>query len=130
MLLKDKVAVISDAASPRDIGMATAQLFAEHGAGVAILDLNEAASTKAARDLDWAHRGFNCDMTNRESTRLAANAVLLAFGQAGVLINNARYHAAAEDHGHRAAEPRLRLQRQSRQLALLKSGVHSAHARV
>ena len=38
MLLQDKVAVISGAATERGIGLATAQLFAEHGAAVAILE--------------------------------------------------------------------------------------------
>ena len=40
MLLTDRVAVISGAASPRGIGRATARLFAEHGARVVILDLD------------------------------------------------------------------------------------------
>ena len=39
MLLQDRVAVISGAATQKGIGLATAQLFAEHGAAVAILDL-------------------------------------------------------------------------------------------
>jgi NAD(P)-dependent dehydrogenase (short-subunit alcohol dehydrogenase family) len=37
MLLEDRVAVISGAATAKGIGMATAQLFAEHGARVAVL---------------------------------------------------------------------------------------------
>ena len=51
MLLKDKVAVISGAASPRGIGLATAKLFAQHGATVAILDLDEAGAQRAAVEL-------------------------------------------------------------------------------
>ena len=89
MLLKDKVAVISGAASPRGIGMATARLFAEHGAKVAILDLDKAASEKAAAELGAGHRGFACDVTKKDATRQAAEAVLEAFGQADVLVNNA-----------------------------------------
>ena len=38
-LLQDRVAVISGAATQKGIGLATAQLFAEHGAAVALLDL-------------------------------------------------------------------------------------------
>lgn len=89
MLLDDKVAVISGAASPRGIGRATARLFAEHGARVVILDLDEAASAQAARELGEGHRGFACDVTDRQSTRRAADAVLQAFGQVDVLVNNA-----------------------------------------
>jgi NAD(P)-dependent dehydrogenase (short-subunit alcohol dehydrogenase family) len=89
MLLKEKIAVISGAAGPRGIGMATARLFAEHGAKVAILDLDEAAAAAAARELGKDHRGFVCDVTDREATRRAADAVLRAFGQIDVLINNA-----------------------------------------
>ena len=40
-LLDGKVAIISGAASPRGIGLATARMFAKHGAKVAIFDLLE-----------------------------------------------------------------------------------------
>ena len=39
MLLKDKVCVITGAASVRSIGYATAELFASHGARLAIIDV-------------------------------------------------------------------------------------------
>ena len=89
MLLEGKVAVISGAASPRGIGMATARLLAQHGAKVAVLDLEADASDAAARQLGPEHRGFACDVTQRDATRKAAEAVLGAFGQVDVLINNA-----------------------------------------
>ena len=89
MLLDGKVAVISGAASPRGIGMATARLFAEHGARVAILDLDQAASDAAAAALGAGHKGFACDVTDQDATRRAADAVLAAFGQVDVLVNNA-----------------------------------------
>jgi len=89
VLLKDKVAVISGAASPRGIGMATARLFAEHGAKVAILDLDQGASERAAAALGDGHKGFICDVTKKHATRRAADAVLEAFGQVDVLVNNA-----------------------------------------
>ncbi len=89
MLLDGKVAVISGAAGARGIGMATARLFAAHGARVAILDLDAAAPGEAARGLGAAHRGFACDVTDRDATRRAADAVLAAFGRVDVLINNA-----------------------------------------
>jgi NAD(P)-dependent dehydrogenase (short-subunit alcohol dehydrogenase family) len=38
MLLDEKVAIVTGAAKAREIGLATAQLFAAHGARVALLD--------------------------------------------------------------------------------------------
>ncbi|HBU92583.1 MAG TPA: short-chain dehydrogenase, partial [Leclercia adecarboxylata] len=51
MLLKDKVAVITGAASVRGLGFATAKLYAEQGAKVVIIDLNADASQAAAASL-------------------------------------------------------------------------------
>lgn len=89
MLLKDRVAVISGAASPRGIGRATARLFAEHGARVVILDLDEGASNAAAEELGSGHLGFACNVTSPESCCNAATKVLEATGKVDVLINNA-----------------------------------------
>ena len=89
MLLEGKVAVISGAASPRGIGLATARLFAAHGARVAILDLDGAAARAAAAELGARHRGLACDVTDAQACRRAAGEVLDAFGQVDALINNA-----------------------------------------
>ena len=65
MLLTGKTAVISGAASARGIGRATARLFAEHGARVAILDLDRAGVSEAAASLpSEEHIGLACDVTN------------------------------------------------------------------
>ena len=89
MLLAGKVAVISGAANPRGIGLATARLFASHGAKVAILDLDEAAAQSAASGLGAEHRGFACNVVDPVACKEAARRVLEAFGQADILINNA-----------------------------------------
>jgi NAD(P)-dependent dehydrogenase (short-subunit alcohol dehydrogenase family) len=89
MLLADKVAVISGAASPRGIGLATARLFASHGARVAILDLDEAGAHRAAAGLGTGHAGFACNVADHASCQAAAAAVLKHFGRADVLIANA-----------------------------------------
>jgi NAD(P)-dependent dehydrogenase (short-subunit alcohol dehydrogenase family) len=89
MLLKDKTAVISGAASPRGIGFAAARLFAEHGARVAILDLDEAGAQRAAHDLGDVHVGIACDVTERVSCGGAARQVIEAFGDIDILVNNA-----------------------------------------
>jgi NAD(P)-dependent dehydrogenase (short-subunit alcohol dehydrogenase family) len=89
MLLAGKVTVISGAASPRGIGFATARLFAEQGAKVAILDIDGGAAQSAAAELGTEHRGFACDVTNPTDCKEAARGVLGALGQVDVLVNNA-----------------------------------------
>jgi NAD(P)-dependent dehydrogenase (short-subunit alcohol dehydrogenase family) len=89
MLLKDKTAVISGAASARGIGFATAKLFAQHGARVAILDLDEAGAKRAAQELGQGHVGIACNVADRGSCQAAAEEALRALGSADILINNA-----------------------------------------
>jgi len=94
MLLQGKVAAISGAAGRRGIGLATARLFASHGASVAILDLDETAAMEAAATLSadqegQRHLGLACDVADRSSTIAAAQSVLAHFGHAHILINNA-----------------------------------------
>jgi NAD(P)-dependent dehydrogenase (short-subunit alcohol dehydrogenase family) len=89
VLLKNRVAIITGAASPRGIGKAMARLFAEHGALVAILDLDFEAAAAAAKDIGPNHLGVACDVTKKPDCERAAQAVLQRFGQIDVLINNA-----------------------------------------
>jgi len=89
MLLKNKIAVISGAAGPRGIGLATARLFAEQGAKVVILDLTATNPTSVAADLGPEHMGVICDVTDRDECETAANAVIERYGQVDILINNA-----------------------------------------
>lgn len=89
MLLKDKVAIITGAASARGIGKAVARLFAAHGARVAILDLDEAAAVAAANDIGAEHIGLACNVTNKADCERAAQEVLRRLGQVDILVNNA-----------------------------------------
>jgi NAD(P)-dependent dehydrogenase (short-subunit alcohol dehydrogenase family) len=89
MLLQGKVAAISGAASARGIGRATAKLFAEHGAKIAILDLDAAGAAAAAAELGPDHLGLGCDVTDPASCKTAAEAVLARYGQCDILLNNA-----------------------------------------
>jgi NAD(P)-dependent dehydrogenase (short-subunit alcohol dehydrogenase family) len=89
MLLKDKVAIITGGASPRGIGKATARLFAEHGAKVAILDLDAAAAAAAAEDLGAGHIGLACNVTLKTDCERAASEVVRRFGRIDILVNNA-----------------------------------------
>src|SRR5689334_12120501 len=89
MLLKDKVAIITGGAGLNGLGFATARLMAEHGARVAVLDLERADPRAAAAELGKAHLGVVADVTDKASCEAAAAAVLAAFGRIDVLVNNA-----------------------------------------
>jgi NAD(P)-dependent dehydrogenase (short-subunit alcohol dehydrogenase family) len=56
MLLKDKVAVITGAASVRGLGFATAKLYAGQGAKVVIIDLEAGQRQRAWGTNIWALR--------------------------------------------------------------------------
>jgi NAD(P)-dependent dehydrogenase (short-subunit alcohol dehydrogenase family) len=88
-LLEGKFAVITGAASKRGLGKATARLFAEHGATVAILDLDETAAKAAAADLGPRHVGMACDVTDLEGAQKVFNALIAQWGQIDILVNNA-----------------------------------------
>lgn len=89
MLLGGKTAVISGAAGRRGIGLATARLFAEHGARVAILDVDAAGAAEAAASLGEGHLGVGCDVTDAQACKAAIAQTLAAFGQVDILLNNA-----------------------------------------
>lgn len=89
MLLSGKTAVISGAAGPRGIGLATARRFAAEGARVAILDLDAAQAADAAAKLGPQHLGLACDVTDRDACAEAAARCIAAFGRIDSLVNNA-----------------------------------------
>lgn len=94
-LLEGRTAVISGAGRARGIGKATARLFVEHGARVAMLDLDEEEVRQAAADVAGGAPvtlGIRCDVTSRESCRAAIEQVLRWEGSGGridALVNNA-----------------------------------------
>jgi len=89
MLLKDKVAVITGAASVRGLGFATAKLYAEQGAKVVIIDLNADASQAAAASLGEAHLGLAANVSNEQQVNAAIEQVLGKYGRIDILVNNA-----------------------------------------
>lgn len=88
-LLEGKHAIITGAASARGLGKATAKLFAEHGARVAILDLNAKAAEAAARDLGEDHIGLACDVTDKAACDWTAKELHVRWGRIDILVNNA-----------------------------------------
>lgn len=89
MLLKDKVAIVTGCASMKGIGFATAKLFSEHGARVAMIDLSEDAAGAAAAAVGKQHRGFACDVRDVARCAQVVKDILETFGAVDILVNNA-----------------------------------------
>ncbi|MCW5634688.1 MAG: SDR family oxidoreductase [Rubrivivax sp.] len=91
MLLKDRTALITGAASPRGLGLACARLFAEHGARVQISDLSAEAAAAAAAGLpggrERGHLSARCDVTKRADCEALVEQALAAWGRIDVLVN-------------------------------------------
>ena len=88
-LLHGKVAVVTGAASPNGIGRRTAQIFAEHGAQVVIVDLDGEAAATAAQAIGSDHAGLAGDVTSRDDCQAIADQVLQRYGKVDILVNNA-----------------------------------------
>lgn len=88
--IKGKVAIVTGAAS--GMGRATAQLFADEGAHVAVTDLD---STRIALVVDAINaaggdaRGWVLDVTDPAQRKAVAMAVEVRWGGIDILVNNA-----------------------------------------
>ena len=86
-----RVAVITGAA--RGIGFGTATRFAEEGASIAIVDLDETAAAEAAAKLplvDGASAiGIGCDVSDAASAEAAIERTVAELGGLHILVNNA-----------------------------------------
>lgn len=89
MLLKGKTAIITGGASLKGIGWATAQLFIENGARVAILDLDPEVIDAAVHELGNGSVGYSCDVRSPDACERTVDSIIQAFGQVDILINNA-----------------------------------------
>ncbi len=88
-LLQDRTAIVTGGGTPDGIGRATARLFAEHGARIAILDLAATDPAAAAAEIGPEHLGKVCDVRDRAACVAAIDEIAEAFGQIDVLIGNA-----------------------------------------
>jgi NAD(P)-dependent dehydrogenase (short-subunit alcohol dehydrogenase family) len=87
--LRDKVAVITGAAA--GIGEATAELFAEEGCRVALLDIDPSGEAVAQRirARGGAALFVEADVSNEDAVRAAIAKAADAFGRIDALVNNA-----------------------------------------
>lgn len=85
-----KVAIVTGAAS--GMGEATAKLFAEEGASVAALDLNEGPLARVVGEIEAAGkhvRGWPVDLADAGAIAESFEQVAAHFGGIDILINNA-----------------------------------------
>lgn len=88
-LLNGRFAVITGAAGPRGLGRAMAQMFAEQGATVAVLDLDLGQAQAAAAELGPDHVGLACDVTDKAACDAAMAELISRWGRIDILVNNA-----------------------------------------
>lgn len=92
-IFSDKVALITGAAA--GIGLATAKAFAEAGAAVVLLDLDETGVKKEAHDLSVAgYRalGLRCDVASEDEAKDCIEHTVAKLGRLDIACNNAGIH--------------------------------------
>jgi NAD(P)-dependent dehydrogenase (short-subunit alcohol dehydrogenase family) len=87
MELNGKRTLITGAA--QGLGLATAKLFGERGARVALADLNGAAVEQAVDEVGDGAISLRCDVTKPEEVQRAIADTVAAFGGLDVMVNNA-----------------------------------------
>lgn len=87
--LTGKTALITGAAS--GIGLGTANLLAEHGAKVALIDVSSQGAQEAQklRDAGYEAAFFYCDVCSEDQVNKTVAAVCAKFGGIDILFNNA-----------------------------------------
>ncbi len=76
------------------LGAATAQIYAESGANVVIVDLNAEGANKVAGDIGDQARALECDVTDEAKVQAAVDLAKEAFGGLNGAVNCAGIGAA------------------------------------
>lgn len=87
--LKDKVAVITGAASGFGEGMA--KRFAEEGAKVIVADLNQKGAERVAGEIGAAAMPVGADVSRKEEIEAMVGSAMDAHGRIDILVNNAGF---------------------------------------
>src|SRR5579863_3933262 len=80
--------VVAITGAAAGIGRTTAELFAQAGASVALLDISPAVF-EVASALGPTHQGWSVDVSAADSVAQVAKEVIARFGRVDVLVNNA-----------------------------------------
>jgi meso-butanediol dehydrogenase / (S,S)-butanediol dehydrogenase / diacetyl reductase len=89
MDLQGKVCVVTGGAS--GIGLATAKLFVQHGAKVAIADVDGEKAERAAKELGANASAHRCDVSQSQQVAGMVEEVLQKWKRIDVLVNNAGF---------------------------------------
>ncbi|WDF77200.1 SDR family oxidoreductase [Mucilaginibacter sp. KACC 22773] len=92
--MKDQVALVTGAAS--GMGLAAAKAFAEAGATVVLVDINEPAA-QAAQIVAAGHKAIaiRCDVTDEKNVEATIGKVVSTFGRLDAAFNNAGIQSQA-----------------------------------
>jgi 3-oxoacyl-[acyl-carrier protein] reductase len=87
MRLEGKVALVTGAGS--GLGKAMAETYAQEGARVAVVDVNESAANAVSAALGKNAIALRCDVARKADVEAAVSKALGAFGRIDILVNNA-----------------------------------------
>lgn len=87
MRLKDKVAIVTGAAS--GFGRGIAEAFAAEGAKVVVADIDTRRAADVASTIGKAAVPATCDVTKKADVEAMVKAAVKAFGGLDILVNNA-----------------------------------------
>jgi 3-oxoacyl-[acyl-carrier protein] reductase len=86
-LVTGRSAIVTGAA--QGIGLAIARLLHEHGAKVALVDLDAKRVEQAAADLGGAVLPLGCDVTDERAAEAVVRRTVEEFGSLDIHVNNA-----------------------------------------
>ncbi|MEO6725511.1 MAG: SDR family NAD(P)-dependent oxidoreductase, partial [Blastocatellia bacterium] len=84
---KNQVAIVTGAAS--GLGFAIAKRLADHGAQVAMCDMQKAQLNKAAKQIGANAKAFQLDVTDEAQVAKAVMKIAKEFGRIDILVNSA-----------------------------------------
>lgn len=93
MKLKDKVAIITGAA--KGIGKGCATVFADEGAKVVIVDIDEKSGEQTEKEIiqrNGIAKFIKTDLRSSNDVQAMITSVISTYGQIDIMFNNAGYH--------------------------------------